>query len=258
MNITRRLSPSRTIGRNGLTPDLIVIHTTGGTFTSAVNTVLNAANQVSYHFIISATGEIVQAVDIENMAWANGTTNNNDARDNRHSALAVVRERRINANLYSVSIGLGDMPTGMPSAAQMNALVWLIGHIRAEVERIYRLTIPFARTNIVGHDEITPIHRPDCPGRRFPWDDLISRLADAEKCELLGKLEQLRTDLERWTDNSRIKFAWVDSNMPEWARPTIHKLTQRRILFGDEHGRLNLSNDMLRLFVALDRAGVFE
>lgn len=181
MNITQRLSPNRTIGRQRQTPDIIVLHTTGGTFTSAINTILNPASQASYHFVISGSGDIVQAVDIENMAWANGTTNSGDNRDNRHSTLEAVRTRRVNANLYTVSIAFGDMPTGIPSEAQMNAVVWLIRHIRAEIQRIYGFTmpIPFTRLNIVGHNQITPITRPDCPGRHFPWDELMRRLNSA-------------------------------------------------------------------------------
>ena len=286
MNITQRPSPNRTVGRQRHTPDIIVIHTTGGTFTSAINTILNPASQASYHFVISGRGEIVQAVEIENMAWANGTTNTGDNRDNRHSTIEAVRNRRVNANLYTVSIAFGDMPTGIPSEAQINAVVWLIRHIRAEVQRIYGFTIPFTRAHIVGHNEITPITRPDCPGRRFPWEELMRRLNSgsdngsgnesesgnnegeltmSQYQELLNKInqleadnKQLRADLERWTTNSRIRYAWVDSNMPAWARPTITKLTQRRILLGDENGRLNLSDDMLRLFVILDRAGAFD
>jgi len=176
MKITQRNSPNRTIGRSGNTPDLIVLHTTGGSFTSAINTIMNAANQVSYHFVISRTGEVIQAVDIRNMAWANGTRNDSSNMCNSRSTLRVVRERRINANLYSISIGFGDMPAGNPSAAQITAAVELIRHIRSEVRRIFGRDIPVARSSIVGHHEITPVTRPNCPGRAFPFDEIIQRV----------------------------------------------------------------------------------
>ena len=304
MQITQRPSPNRTIGRQRHTPDLIVLHTTGGTFTSAINTILNPSSQASYHFVISKSGEIVQAVDIENMAWANGTTNSGDNRDNRHSTIEVVRTRRVNANLYSISVAFGDMPTGIPSEAQINAVVWLIRYIRTEVERIYKFTIPFARTNIVGHNEITPITRPDCPGRRFPWDEIMQRLnsivvsnvtkEDKKTVDENGKSDknetnnndnnngdeltmsqyqelsnrikqleadhkQLRADLERWTANSRIRYAWNDSNMPAWARGYVTQLMQAGHLRGDEQGRLQLSDDLLRSLVISGRmAGVLD
>ena len=43
---------------------------------------------------------------------------------------------------------------------------------------------------------------------------------------------------------------------PEWARPTVEKLVSTRHLNGDGTG-LNLSYDMVRLLVILDRAGAF-
>ena len=176
MNITQRNSPNRTIGRQGRTPDFIAIHTTGGSFTSAINTIMNAANQVSYHFVISRIGEIVQAVNIENTAWANGTRNDGGNMCNSRSTIRAVRDRRLNANVFTISIGFGDMPAGNPSEAQIIAAVNLIRHIRSEVRRIYGFDIPMARSNIVGHHEITPVIRPDCPGRAFPFDEIIRRI----------------------------------------------------------------------------------
>jgi N-acetyl-anhydromuramyl-L-alanine amidase AmpD len=152
---------------------MIVLHTTGGTASSAINTIMNAANQVSYHFVISRPGEITQLVSLKNMAWANGTSTSGDKRDCRHSTLEIVRTRRVNANRYTVSVGFGDMPSGNPSAEQMSAAAWLIRHIVAEVRRIYGVTIPVRRANIVGHGEITPLTKANCPGRSFPFDELI-------------------------------------------------------------------------------------
>ena len=52
--------------------------------------------------------------------------------------------------------------------------------------------------------------------------------------------------------------------MPEWARPTIEKMIQKKLLGGngetDAEGNpagLDLSMDMLRIFVVNDRAGVY-
>ncbi len=45
--------------------------------------------------------------------------------------------------------------------------------------------------------------------------------------------------------------------VPEWAKKTVQKLSERQILQGEGTG-LALSRDMTRLLVILDRAGVFE
>ncbi len=47
------------------------------------------------------------------------------------------------------------------------------------------------------------------------------------------------------------------TDMPDWAKPTVQKLMDKAILVGDENGHLNLSMDMVRILVILDRAGVF-
>ena len=76
---------------------------------------------------------------------------------------------------------------------------------------------------------------------RIDFDDLKSRVVK----------------IEADTENSRPKYNWTLA-CPEYAQSTIHKLTQKKILKGDENGQLNLSEDMCRIFVILDRAGVFD
>ena len=46
--------------------------------------------------------------------------------------------------------------------------------------------------------------------------------------------------------------------MPEWAKPTIAKLVEQKRIQGDEAGNLNLSLDMIRMFVVNDRAGLYD
>ena len=186
MQITQRPSPNRNTGRQGQTPDFIVCHITGGSFTSAINTITNAANQVSYHFVVGRDGAIVQAVNIEDTAWANGTTNSGDNRDNRHSTIPAVRERRRNANQFTVSIGFADSSGGELSAAQLSAGVELIWHIRNEVRRIYGFEIPMTRSHIIGHFEINPLTRANCPGPRFPFGEIIQRLQEKERAGASG------------------------------------------------------------------------
>ena len=48
------------------------------------------------------------------------------------------------------------------------------------------------------------------------------------------------------------------NDVPDYARPTITKLLDKGSLKGDNDGRLNLSDDMLRVFVVLDRSGLFN
>lgn len=69
-----------------------------------------------------------------------------------------------------------------------------------------------------------------CPGRNFPFDEM----KEEAEMQRFNKL----------------------SEMPDWAQATVEKLVNRKLLAGSGGG-LNLSEDMLRLLVVLDRAGVF-
>ena len=46
--------------------------------------------------------------------------------------------------------------------------------------------------------------------------------------------------------------------IPEWGRETIDKMVNLEILQGDENGDLNISRDMLVIFVTNDRAGLYN
>ena len=181
LRILQRPSPNHTAGRQGHVPDIIVCHITNGNFPGSIDWATNPASQVSYHFMVSNSGEVTQCVDIADTAWANGTSvTAGDSRHSRNSALAIVRERGGNANNYSTSIGfegVHNKTNGRLTPAQLDAAVRLIGHIRSEVNRIFEANIPIARAHIVGHFEITPLTRPDCPGAGFPFDEIMRRLA---------------------------------------------------------------------------------
>ena len=53
-------------------------------------------------------------------------------------------------------------------------------------------------------------------------------------------------------------YRYVDKNMPEYAKPTISKLFNKGFLKGDSSGNLNLTDEMLRILVVLDRSGSFD
>lgn len=57
---------------------------------------------------------------------------------------------------------------------------------------------------------------------------------------------------------NRMVYQYIDENMPDWARPTIQKMVDRGYLKGDENGELGLDDTLLRVFVANDRAGVYD
>ena len=45
--------------------------------------------------------------------------------------------------------------------------------------------------------------------------------------------------------------------MPDWAKPTVQKMLSKGYLKGDDEGKLGLTDELLRIFVINDRAGVY-
>ncbi len=83
-------------------------------------------------------------------------------------------------------------------------------------------------------------------------DELMSK----EYEELKAELAALKTEIAKL--NSKMIYNYVDTNMPEWARPTIQKMMDKGLLKGDENGCLGLTDELLRVFVTNDRAGVYD
>jgi hypothetical protein len=70
--------------------------------------------------------------------------------------------------------------------------------------------------------------------------------------DLLKRVEALEKRADKFI------YAWVDDNMPDWAKPTVTKLMDKGFLKGDEEGKLNLDENMLRMLVINDRAGLYD
>lgn len=84
-------------------------------------------------------------------------------------------------------------------------------------------------------------------------------MTEAEKKEFISlnnKVKELENEIKK-LGNAKPQYNWTLA-CPEYAQATIHKLTQKKILKGDEHGQLNLTEDMCRLLVMLDRQGLFD
>lgn len=89
-------------------------------------------------------------------------------------------------------------------------------------------------------------------------------------CDYLGIGYTLESEDDKM-DESRIKniekrlsaieshmvYDYIDDNMPEYAKPTVRKLVNKGFLHGDENGKLGLTEDLMRMLIINDRAGVY-
>jgi LysM repeat protein len=81
----------------------------------------------------------------------------------------------VNPNKYTVSIEHAGY-TGKLTEAQFASTVALHKYIRDYVKEHYKVDIPMDRTHVIGHFEVDPVRKPNCPGPDFPWTRLIAAL----------------------------------------------------------------------------------
>lgn len=119
-------------------------------------------------------------MDLRDAAWCNGTSIYSKGKYYyKNSTNLIVRGKAVNANLYTVSIeneGYYKETRGALTDAQYQSNLWLHGHIFREVKSIYGHDIVVDREHIIGHCEVAPIEKPNCPGPLFPWARLMNGL----------------------------------------------------------------------------------
>ena len=79
-------------------------------------------------------------------------------------------------------------------------------------------------------------------------EDEESEDADEKEAEWKEDMKKIQREITRYN---------TVEEMPEYAQPTIQKLMDKRLLSGDGES-LDLSADMIRVFVVLDRNGTFD
>lgn len=119
----------------------------------------------------------------------------------------------------------------------------------------------YPNAEIVGHGEIG---ESNCPGRYYPLAEMKIYAKEDEPMtpterEKFNGLVNAVSNLTEKVDKlaNPMIYNYIDKNMPEYARPTIQKLVDKGILQGDENG-LGLTDDLLRVLVINDRAGLYD
>lgn len=218
-------------------PDVIVIHIAEGTYNGTIAWMQNPNSRVSSHFIVGQDGRVAQMVDIRDTAWCNGTsTNPADSTYYGYATARLVKERKTNANYFTISIeneGFYSKTRGELTPAQLNAEVELIRFIIDEVKRIWGVTIPIDRDHIIGHYQVTPRNKPHCPGEKFQWDELLKRLKGGEK-------------------------VFNDVDEKHWAYKYIKELKELGIVQGDGSGNFNPDKPATKAEVATMIAKLYE
>lgn len=160
-------------------------------------------------------------------------------------------------NYESIGIHLsGDFSISSPTFRQIEQTALLIANICTDYG------LPIDRQHVFGHREVG---ESSCPG------DVLFGLLDI----IVGKANyycygapevqatSIQDEIEE-KENSEMRYNTL-AEIPEWAKKTIEKMISRGLLGGggakDADGNptdLDLSIDMIRVFVVNDRAGIYD
>lgn len=126
-----------------------------------------------------------------------------------------------NGNIDSIGIVLtGNFEADNPTDTQLDSLVWLLKDY---------LFPKYAQLTVIGHKDVMATA---CPGKNFPWPELYRRL---EEYEVIYK---------------------TYNDVPDWGKPLVKKLIDRKSLVGDGKGNINLPESTLKTLAILEREGV--
>jgi hypothetical protein len=221
--------------------DQIVIHHTGGNDIDASAEQIhgwhlkNGWAGIGYHYVIRKDGTIERG----RPEWAIGS-------------------HAYGENSHTIGIHLsGEFDSAEPTAEQVEKCAMLIADIAD------RYSLPIDRDTIVGHGELMST---DCPGTNLQallddgtitgkavWyynqsHDVADDVSDMACC-------MEKQDGSRQAGRGMERYITVDS-VPDWAKPTVQKMIDKGLLNGNGES-LDLSLDMLRIFVVNDRAGMY-
>lgn len=217
--------------------NMVVLHHTGGTDIDASAEQIHEWHKnnewagIGYHYVIRKNGTIERG----RPEWAIGS-------------------HAYGENSHTIGIHIsGDFEQAEPTTEQIENCAELVADICT------RYGIPIDRDHVVGHGELMAT---SCPGNNL--QTLLNDGTITGKANWYANPDQEETvEPEPQGARSTERFNTI-SACPEWAQPTIRKMVEKGLLAGkgatDEEGLpadLDLSLDMLRLFVVNDRAGLY-
>ena len=216
--------------------DMVVIHHTGGNDIDASAEQIHGWHKnngwagIGYHYVIRKDGTIERG----RPEWAIGS-------------------HAYGENSHTIGIHLsGDFEQAQPTSQQIEKCALLIADI------CERYGLPINVDTVVGHGELMAT---SCPGKNLQAlldDGTLTGKAIWYYNQEHGIAEE-ETPAEQDGANqggrSMERFNTIDS-LPDWAKPTIQKMHDKGLINGNGNS-LDLSLDMLRIFVVNDRAGLY-
>lgn len=186
MNIIQKSSPNFKIGRNGYTPQIICLHIMSGSLAGTDSWFATTTSQVSSHYGVGLNGEIHQYVDESNTAWTQGLK----VPPINRPTFKLYKEAS-NPNNYCISIEHEGQDLSKAPIEQLNASVELIKAIAG------RYGIPIDRDHVIGHYEVDPVRKPNCPATDKTIIDRIIAMALPDKVDPIVKIDCPQSKVEK-------------------------------------------------------------
>jgi N-acetylmuramoyl-L-alanine amidase len=188
-----RPSPNFGERRNGMRPNMLLFHYTGmPDEREALQRLCSPESEVSAHYLVLSSGEIIQCVPEASRAWHAG-----------ESFWAGIRD--INSCSIGIEVanpghewGYSDFPD-----AQIEAVIALCRDILARHE--------IAAERVLAHSDVAPARKRD-PGEKFPW----------------GRLH--RAGIGRWVEPAPVKEGPI--LQPGDRGPAVERLQRRLGAYG--------------------------
>ena len=188
---------------------------------------------IGYHFYVRKNGDVYRGRPI----WAAGA----HAQGSNSNSIGICAE--------------GNFDTEQMPQAQEKAIKELLEYLKTL----------YPKAEVKGHREVCAT---GCPGKNYPLDEMkrfyknAENEVDAMTSEEKAKFNLLVNTVEKHEErldkiDGKMVYNYIDKNMPEWAIPTVKKLTDKGYLKGDDTG-LNLTDELLRMLVINDRAGLYD
>lgn len=251
------LSPNRTHPRNHII-DTITIHCVVGQWTAEKGCQYFAQSKVNAapNYFVGKDGSIGLCVNEEDRSWCTGsnkpiTVNGITGKMNDHRAITI-EVASDTSHPYAVT------------EAAYNALIRLVADI---AKRNNMGTLKWkANKSLVGKpgQQNMTVHRwfanKACPG-----EYLYSRMGDiAEKANKIIKGDEIemtkdevqelvKDEVNRAVAALKPTIYKAVNDIPDWGIETVEKLVNQNKLRGDQDGNLNLSEDLLRALVIMNR-----
>ena len=121
-----------------------------------------------------------------------------------------------------------------------------------------KYNIPIER--VIRHYDVTGKNCPAPYVDEQGWTKFKSKLMqeETEMTEIERQKFNRMVELVEKLTLEKEKIYHYSSELPDWALPTMNKLVAKGVYKGDSESDLNLPESMMRTFVVLDRAGIFD